>query len=185
MKIAVGSQNPTKIEATKLAFEALWPEDSWEVVGTDVSSGVSDQPMSDQESITGATNRAKAALEIAEADYGVGLEGGLQCIEEHWFDCGWIVVINKKSEIGIGSSARVIVPQKMMELIESGLELGDVCDKIFGGENTKQAQGHFGLMTKNVINRTSGYKDGIVMALVRFVHPDLFIEKDSKNAKDS
>lgn len=52
--VAVGSTNPVKIEASKLAFEAVWPKRVFEVEGVSVSSGVSDQPMSDQESITGA-----------------------------------------------------------------------------------------------------------------------------------
>lgn len=180
MKVAVGSKNPVKIEATRLAFEALWPDEQWDIVGTEVSSGVPDQPMSDEQSITGATNRAQKALEAVQADFGVGLEGGLQHTGGQWLDCGWVVAVNKQGDTGVGSTAKVIVPPVMMKLIESGMELGDACDAVFAGENTKQAQGHFGLMTKNVITRTSGYKDGVVMALVRFVHPKLF--EDSSKA---
>jgi inosine/xanthosine triphosphatase len=174
MKVAVGSQNPVKIEATRLAFEAVWPEESWEVVGTDVSSGIADQPMSDEESITGATNRAKAAIEAVQSDYGVGLEEGIQQMGERYFDCGWIVVVNGAGILGIGSTAQVLVPLKMMELIKGGMELGDVNDVIFEGTNTKHGQGHFGLMTGNVITRMDVYQDGIVMALARFIHPRLF-----------
>lgn len=54
MKVAVGSLNPVKIEGTRAAFEALWPEEQWDVEGVNVNSGVSDQPMSDGESIKGA-----------------------------------------------------------------------------------------------------------------------------------
>jgi inosine/xanthosine triphosphatase len=174
MKVAVGSENPVKIEATKLAFQAIWPEISWEVVGVNVSSGVADQPMSDEESIKGATNRSKAAIEAVGADYGVGPEGGIQKIGKYYFDCGWIVVINKSGEKGIGSTVKIIVPSKIMKLIYKGMELGLACDKVFKDKNTKQNQGYFGLMTKDVTTRTSGYKDGVVMALVRFVHPQLF-----------
>lgn len=174
MRVAVGSKNPVKVHAVKLAFESVFPEENWEVEGVDVKSGVSSQPMSDDESIRGAKNRAQKALKKLKADYGVGLEGGLHKINDKWFDCGWIVVIDDKGNEGIGSSVRIETPKKMMELILQGKELGVVCDIIFGTENSKQSNGHFGLMTKNVVTRTEGYKDAVAMALSRFVHPHLF-----------
>lgn len=174
MKVAVGSKNPVKINAVKDAFEKLYPNRKWDVVGIDVKSGVSDQPMSDVESIKGARNRAKKALKELEADYGVGLEGGLQKIGKYWFDCGWVVVINKKGEEGIGSSIRILMSNKMMKLVFDGKELGEVSDILFNKVNSKQAEGHFGIMTKNLITRTHGYFDGVLSALSRFVHPKLF-----------
>lgn len=60
-QIFVGSTNPVKIKAAKRAAAGQWPE--VEVTGFDVSSGISDQPFSDQETRQGAVNRAQAALE--------------------------------------------------------------------------------------------------------------------------
>lgn len=174
MKVAVGSQNPVKIEATRRAFEALWPEEAWEVFGIDASSGVSLQPMSDEESIRGARNRARQALERTGADYGVGLEGGLHKIGAYYFDCGWVVAINREGDEGIGSTARIVTPPRIIKLILEGMELGAANDAVFGVTNSKQGEGHFGLMTKNVITRSDGYMQGVVMALSRFVHPHLF-----------
>ncbi len=174
MKVAVGSKNPVKIKAAEMAFQKVWPDDNWKVVGVDVSSDVSDQPMSDEESIKGATNRAKRALEADNVDFGVGMEGGLQKIGYKWFDKGWMVVINTKGEIGVGSTANIETPQKLMELIKQGIELGEANDLYFKKENSKQAGGHFGLMTNGLITRAQGYTDGLIMALSRFLHPDLW-----------
>lgn len=174
MNIAVGSTNPVKIEAVRLAFEKVWPDITWNVSGLEVSSDISKQPMSDIESITGARNRANAVLHQNDTDYGVGIEGGIEKIGEHWFDCGWIVVIDKHGTEGIGSSLRLMVPRSMVQSIQAGKELGEVIDEVFGRTNAKQAEGHFGLMTNSVITRTSGYVDGIVAALARFIHPQLF-----------
>lgn len=176
MKVAVGSKNPVKVYAVKLAFETIWPEQTWEVEGVDVSSEVSNQPMSDTESITGARNRATKALKKLQADFGVGLEGGLHQIQDKWFDCGWIVILDKDRKEGIGSSVRIETPKKMLDLILQGKELGEVCDIVFEKKNSKQGEGHFGLMTKNAITRTEGYKDAVIMALSRFIHPHLFEE---------
>ncbi len=174
LRVAVGSENPVKLEAVRQAFQKVWPNERFMVEGIKVSSQVSDQPMSDQESMTGARNRAHQAQQQTNADYGVGLEGGLQKIGDKWFDCGWIVVVNRHAQEGIGSTARIETPAKMMELIHQGLELGDVNDRVFGETNSKQAAGHFGLMTNNAITRTKGYTDGVIMALSRFLHPELF-----------
>jgi inosine/xanthosine triphosphatase len=174
MKVAVGSRNPVKISATRSAFKKLWPDSKWNVVGVDVSSGVADQPMSDNESIKGASNRAKRAMKNENADYGVGMEGGLQKIGKNWFDCGWMVVVDRKGRMGIGSTVRIETPKKLIKLIKQGKELGEANDLYFKEENSKQGQGHFGLMTKGLITRTHGYSEGLIMALTRFVHPDLW-----------
>jgi inosine/xanthosine triphosphatase len=174
MKIAVGSQNPVKIDAVREAFEAAFPHEAIEAAGYAVKSGISDQPMSDEETIQGATNRAQRALQVGEADYGVGLEGGIQKIGERWFDCGWVVVVDRAGRTGIASSLRAETPGRMMELIHQGIELGEVVDRISGETNTKQAGGHFGFMTNGIVGRKEGYWQGVVMALARFLHGELW-----------
>lgn len=173
--VAVGSKNPVKVEAVRLAFSDIWPDIEWEVKGLDVPSGVSNQPMSDKESVKGAANRAKKALKELQADFGVGIEGGVQKIGHEYVDSGWIIVIEKSGKMGIGSSIRMHTPHKMMKMVlEEGLELGDACDILFKRKNTKQAEGQFGLLTKNLITRTDAYRSGVVSALVRFINPELY-----------
>lgn len=174
MKVAVGSTNPVKIEAVKLAFKKIWPNKKWEVIGLEIQSGVSSQPKSDQESIKGATNRAKGALKKTKADFGVGIEGGNQKIGSKWFTSGWAIVIDKYGNVGCGSSFRMQMAQKVIELIREGKELGQASDILFKTKNSKQKTGYFGLMTKGTVTRTKAYTDGIISALARFIHPDLY-----------
>ncbi|MBI3577320.1 inosine/xanthosine triphosphatase [Candidatus Gottesmanbacteria bacterium] len=176
MIIAVGSKNPVKIEAVRLAFAKVWPQKKWKIQGVEVSSGVSKQPMSDAESIRGARNRAQAAIKKLAADFGVGIEGGLEKIEGKWFDCGWAVVIDTNDNEGVGATLRMETPPTMMHHVRQGKELGEVSDLLFNRKNSKQAEGQFGLMTDNAVTRTSGYVDGIIAALARFIHPKLFEE---------
>lgn len=174
MKVAVGSENPVKIGAVKESFKKVWPKKKWQIIGVKVSSGVSDQPMSDKEAIKGATNRAKRAMKSIGADFGVGLEGGVNKIGKTWFDCGWMVVIDKKGRTGIGSGTRIETPEKIMRLLRQGRELGTANDILFGTKNSKQAEGHFGLMTNGILNRKSEYVSGLISALSRFLHPEIF-----------
>jgi inosine/xanthosine triphosphatase len=177
MKVAVGSLNPVKVAAVKLAFEKIFPDEPWVVEGVAVKSGVSDQPMSDRETIRGARTRAKRSRKALDADFGVGLEGGLHKLGKLWLDTGWMVIVDKDGTEGIGSTIRMQTPEKMMKLIRTGMELGHVNDIIFHKENSKQAEGHFGLMTQNAITRTSAYVDGLIAALAPFINPSLFEEK--------
>lgn len=177
MKVAVGSTNPVKIGAARLAFETLWPEQEWEVTGVPAASGISNQPMSDEESIVGARNRAREALAAVDAMYGVGLEGGLQQVGKYWFDSGWVVVVDRSGREGVASTIKLPAPASVMALIREGIELGEVCDLLFQKENSKHGDGYFGLMTHNAITRERGYADGVIAALARFLHPDLFEEE--------
>ena len=59
-------------------------------------------------------------------------------------------------------------------MAKKGAELGHVDDMVFITRNSKQGDGHFGLMTKNALTRTSAYRDGVISALVRFINPQLF-----------
>lgn len=174
MRIVTGSDNPTKINAARIAFEKFFPNESIEVIGRKVDSGVSNQPKSENETITGAINRAKRALQATDADFGVGQEGGMNQIENKWFETGWCVVIDKSGLIGIGSSIHMEIPPQLLEHIKNGNELGVATDIAFNTIESGKNAGFFGLMTNGNIDRTNAYADGIISALTRFLHPKLF-----------
>ncbi len=144
-----------------------------DVIGCSVPSGVPSQPMSDDETRRGARQRAQLARRATDADYGVGLEGGLQRVDDHWLNSGWVCVVDRDGREGIGTTIRMIVPPALMALVERGRELGDACDIVFKGRNTKQGAGHFGLMTNSAIDRTGAFQDAIMAALAVFLHQDL------------
>jgi len=173
MIVAVGSLNPAKIEAARLAFGALWPGGLADVHGHDVSSGVAAQPMTDAETIHGARNRAARAVGLGEADYGVGIEGGLEQTDGSWFNSGWAVVVDRAGREGVGSTLRMQVPPALMELVLGGQELGAACDLVFGRTGANRAEGFVGLLTGNAIHRTGALCDAVIAALTPFLHPAL------------
>ena len=71
MIVAIGTKNPAKFHAVQdtLIRERLT------FVPVKVDSGVADQPFSDEETLTGATNRAEGALVITNATLAFGLRG--------------------------------------------------------------------------------------------------------------
>ena len=95
-----------------------------------------------------------------------------------WWNGGWSVVIDSSGREGIGATIKMITPAQMMAKIEQGMELGAVDDLFFQQRNSKQAQGHFGLLTRELITRKRAYVDGVITALVRFMQPTLFGEEE-------
>ncbi|HUC23874.1 MAG TPA: inosine/xanthosine triphosphatase [Streptosporangiaceae bacterium] len=173
MIVAVGSLNPAKIEAARLAFGTLWPGVLDAVHGCDVLSGVAAQPMTDAETIRGARNRAIRAIGRGDADYGVGIEGGLEQTEGSWFNSGWAVIVDRAGREGVGSTLRMQVPPALMELVQAGRELGEACDVVFGRTDANRAEGFVGFMTGNAIHRTGALCDAVIAALTPFLHPAL------------
>lgn len=175
LTIAVGSKNPVKIESARAGFQAMFPENIFSAEGYDVASGVSDQPMSSQETLQGATNRARALRELnPTADFFVGIEGGIETINDTLFASAWIVVIDRGGTSTLGRSGAFPLPPGVKRLVDSGVELGHANDKVFEQHNSKQQGGAVASLTGGVITRHSLYEHAMALALATFKHPELF-----------
>ena len=174
MQIIVGSQNPVKIRAVESAFEQVFPQTLFQISGCEAISGVSDQPMSDGETLLGAQNRADdCQRQHPEADYWVGLEGGCQFEGDALEAYAWMV-IRTQNQVGKARTAAFILPNAVAQLVRQGLELGDADDQVFGQKNSKQRGGAVGLLTRNIIDRQSYYEHALILALIPFLHTDLY-----------
>lgn len=81
MNVIIASKNPIKISCVQDAFGRMFPNEVFEFQGIDASSDVSDQPMSENETIAGAKNRVlNAKKSHPDADYWVGIEGGIELV---------------------------------------------------------------------------------------------------------
>lgn len=173
-KVIVASKNPVKINAVKNGFEKMFPSDQFEFFGISVPSGVADQPMSGLETLDGARNRANnARQEYPSAAFWVGVEGGIQPSENELEAFAW-VVIESDMLSGRAQTGTFLLPGKVAELVNSGMELGHADDLVFGHSNSKQKNGAVGLLTKDVMNRTSYYTEAVVLALIPFVNQELY-----------
>src|SRR3989344_1784133 len=96
-KVVVASTNPVKIETTKIGFGFVFPDEEFVFEGVMASSRVSDQPLSEEETLQGAHNRVTHAQELVpDADFYVGLEGGMEDKEGELHEIAWIVVKSKE-----------------------------------------------------------------------------------------
>ncbi|MDO8623837.1 MAG: inosine/xanthosine triphosphatase [bacterium] len=175
MRVVIASTNPVKINATKEAFRLMLPELVFEFVAVSAGSGVSDQPMTDAETFMGALNRVdNAKKQNPDADFWVGIEGGLERKGSELEAFAWVVVENKEGMIGKGRTATFFLPPAIVQKIDEGMELGHASDAVFKSTNSKHNKGAIGLLTGGIIDRTKYYIDPAVLALIPFKNKDFF-----------
>ncbi|MBI3981213.1 inosine/xanthosine triphosphatase [Candidatus Microgenomates bacterium] len=175
MLIAVGSDNPVKINAVKNVVEKIWPGS--QVIPVKVSSGVSDQPIGTEESIKGAINRAQKARIKIDADFGVGLEGAVSEIKPFgFFNIPWCAVVDKKGKTGLGIGGGMEITISIEKEILKGKELGEVMDEKTGIKNSKRKMGAIGILTGGLLTRQKAYEMMLIFALTKFIKPDFYDE---------
>jgi inosine/xanthosine triphosphatase len=173
MRVVVASKNPIKIQAVQKAFEQVF-QVPMVFEGFSVPSGVSDQPMTDAETFKGALNRLKVLKEsVKDADYWVGLEGGIIVHGPTEYEAMAWIVIMKDEKISKSRTASFYLPLETIKLIDQGLELGAADEQLHGVHNSKQSQGTTGILTKGLLNRAKYYEQSVILALIPFINKHL------------
>jgi inosine/xanthosine triphosphatase len=178
--VIVASNNPVKIHAARQGFARMFPAETFAFETCSVPSGVSDQPLTSRETLQGALNRAaNARARLPQADYWVGIEGGVEDSPVEALSNGelcafaWVVVLSV-AQTGKGRTGMFFLPPHVADLVRSGKELGEADDIVFGQTNSKQANGAVGLLTGDVIDRAGFYTPAVILALIPFKNPDLY-----------
>jgi len=170
-KIIIASKNPAKINAVENAFSKVFPNETFEYEGVSVPSDIPDQPIGEEETLLGAENRVSNARKSFEADYWVGLEGGVAYNKGQLEAFAWMVIQSKEMH-GKGRTGSFFLPPKVAELVKNGMELGHADDVVFGQSNSKQKGGAVGLLTNNLLTRTTYYEQALILALIPFIHKE-------------
>lgn len=167
MKLAVGSTNIVKINAAREGVEHLWPH--VKVFGFNTESGVSNQPLTEEETKTGSINRAVLALnmleQVGEATLfdtreiclGIGLEGGVDQTPEGLMNIVWCSVVDQHENIYSSCGARFLLPEIIAKRILHGEEMGPIMDSLVKDTDVKKKQGMIGVVTKGFFSRTQEY----------------------------
>lgn len=175
MKILVGSQNPVKVNSVKQAFSKAFSDVTFNVEGIASESGVPEQPLGNSETFRGALNRVEFIYKkYPNADYWVGIEGGIEMNEEDDMEAfAWVFIKSLSLDHGKAKTANFYIPKEVSKLVRGGMELGHADDEVFGKSNSKQSSGSVGILTKGLLNRTDYYEQAVLLALIPFLNPHL------------
>ncbi|MDA1604198.1 DUF84 family protein [Bacillus cereus] len=148
MKVVVGSKNKTKVGAV----EKVWIDA--EITSLSVPSGVANQPFTDEETMQGAVNRAKRALQEGEAQVGIGLEGGVMKTAHGLFMCNWGALATSDGRVFVAGGARIELPDDFLKPLEEGKELSEVMEEFVQRKDIRSHEGAIGIFTDDYVDRT-------------------------------
>lgn len=151
MEFSIGSKNQAKVAAAKKVILAYDPT---AIIHAEASeSGVSPQPIGDEETIEGAKNRALFMQGKYPNCVGIGLEGGVRMIDEEMYICNWGALSLPNGRILTAGGAQIKLPEEVAVEVKEGKELGPVMEDKFKQQNIRQKEGAMGIFTAGMITR--------------------------------
>ncbi|HXZ13115.1 MAG TPA: inosine/xanthosine triphosphatase [Candidatus Sulfotelmatobacter sp.] len=180
--VAVGSTRRPKLEGLRAALaeitSRLAGQPIFEIAAVDVPSGVRHTPLSREELMRGARQRAEALARLAREksepwNYLVGLEGGVDVVEHGSerlvFLESWAYVADAGGRGAFGRSGGVLVPEPLARrVVDEGIELSEAIDAFAGGRGIRDAQGAWGILTRDLITREDAFRLAVISAFALF-----------------
>lgn len=175
VSMSIETANPLKIEACQTVGKHFFNE-NFVLESFDIGVKNTIQPMSDEETITWAINRAKLAIDRFNTDYGIGIESGVRDYDnDYMFLTVWAAVIDKAGEVGLGSGGYHKVPERFATRVRQGEELGPVIDEYLSIDNTKQKDETNDFLVRGSITRGQAIKTALTYAFYRFINQELYL----------
>lgn len=168
-------------EALALYSASLGEGMEFDLAAVEVPSGVRHTPLSREEMMAGARQRAEELVRIGRAQnqtwrYFVGLEGGLDVILDDAAENGrrvflenWVYVTDGNGRGAFGQSGAVVLPEALAKIVvDDGVELAEAVDAFAGGRGIRDAQGAWGVLTRNMITRQDAFRVAAINAFAPF-----------------
>lgn len=156
-KIVIGSLNPDKIGILQKVLREI--NFKMEVIGVKADSQVSSQPLDKDSTRKRAINRAhNARAAFPEADFWIGLEGGLHNYQKGYFLVSFACLLDKKGKQYIGEGEKIRLPKTVSQKIKQG--------EWFGKVIREYAQEHN--LNQNLITREKPFSQAIKEAFKKY-----------------
>lgn len=169
MNIKVGSTNKIKVDALREILNDYPHLKQAVILSEEVSSGVSNQPKSLDETVRGAMNRARGSF--VDCSYSFGIESGLMAVPntKSGFMDVCVCAIYDGSEYHIGLSSAWEAPKQVTHfMVNEGLDMNQAALKAGLTDNPSigSAEGLVGVVTKGRLTRKEYTKEAIRTALI-------------------
>lgn len=177
MRFAIGSMNPSKVSALIGVLGEYAEFKGSDVHARAVRTGVSEQPKSLEEIISGARNRAQHAF--MNCDFSIGLESGLFPVP--FVKTGMLVttacVLFDGNEFHLGLSSAFECPEEVIALVrDEAMDLNRAFHQSGLTDNPKlgNSGGVIGVLTKGHVTRSEYMMQAIRLALIPLQNHELY-----------
>ncbi|MEV5719748.1 inosine/xanthosine triphosphatase [Amycolatopsis mediterranei] len=171
--VVVASLNPAKVSAVSDAFTATIGVS--EVISV-AAEGGSAQPIGDAATRDGARRRALGArLQHPEAQWWVGIEGGIEVVESDYLVSSWVVVMNEGCA-NFARTAAFTLPRAVGASLDDDTPLGVISEEVAEVGDWRR-YGLSGTLTSGKVTRQRLYADATLLALSAFLEPWKTVER--------
>jgi len=187
LRVRLGSRSVAKREALRRGLAPFYGEVVIEDV--EVPSGVPEQPIGLEQIVAGARNRARRSFETRgprACDLGAGIEDGLVPVPgaaTGYVNLGCAVLFDGQTE-SIGFSSGFEYPPRCVAAATAAdrTPVGEAFDAIWappaGLADPGPGAGNIGRLTHGVLPRSDYGAQAVICAMVRRLHPSLYIEEE-------
>jgi len=187
MKVLIASIRAPKVNGVQRAFRKLSHIPSFNNITFEpmqVESGVQATPLSIDELMSGARQRAETAFAIGKAAskspeiiFSVGVEGGVHISQERAFLESWACIYDGV-RFSFESSGSIEIPQALSDaVVRDGADLGKVIDIFAEKNNVRSNQGTWGILTGGLITREDSFELATLNALAPFFNKKVYERK--------
>ncbi|HTR80367.1 MAG TPA: inosine/xanthosine triphosphatase [Bacteroidota bacterium] len=184
MKVVIASQRAPKVNGVQRAFRKLVHLEGFKDIAFEslqVESGVQATPLSIEELMTGARQRAEAAHAMASSHmtgggiiFAVGVEGGVYRSLERAFLQSWACVYDGRKQ-SFGSSGSIEIPAALTKaVLVEGEDLGKVIDLFANRHDVRSNQGTWGILSGDLVSREDSFELATLNALAPFFNEKMY-----------
>ncbi|MHA1606051.1 MAG: inosine/xanthosine triphosphatase [Candidatus Freyarchaeota archaeon] len=176
LTVAVGSQNPVKVDAVRSVMGRLIGK--VKVTPVKVDPKVPSQPIGVEQTLRGAINRASLALEKTGADLGVGIEAGLiefPQTKTGYMDFQYCAITDREGWTTLGCGPGFEYPPHVIQAVFTRkIEVGVAMMELTGIKDLGRKQGAIGYLTHGVIPRKKLTEISVIMAMIPRINKQLY-----------
>jgi len=179
--VAIGTSNPLKVRAARRVFSRYL---GLKVLGVEVSTSVSKQPVGLEALLRGALERAYHSRRRVGALYGVGVEAGLMEFptSTSFIETQVAIIIGPGMRASIGLSSSFELPPWLVDRMLEGAELGEIY-RPRGGDIGERV-GYIGVETMGRTTRQELTEQAIEAALLPWLRDPSWLQRVEELASE-
>ncbi len=166
MNVAVATDNPIKIRAVEQTFADTFGKGEVKVQQVLLDLELPEQPIGDAIA-SGAVDRAKAAQQHADIDFGVGIEAGLMQLPgfDRWMSVQICAIVDRMGKCSMGLGPGYELPKPILDAILAGEPLREAFERLLDLEDPERRGAVF-FLSNGQIDRFDLTIQAVRMALI-------------------